>query len=85
MQNKNILTMIFNEIKCHINTSTGLVGGCILCTPCVRACVFSLWWDSGEFDTVVSVGVELVSPTMAYMVGDFFRVILWVSGGHEIF
>jgi len=26
--------MIFNEIKCHVNTSLGLVGGCI---PCVRA------------------------------------------------
>jgi len=21
--------MIFNEIKCHVNTSLGLVGGCI--------------------------------------------------------
>ena len=28
--------MIFNEIKCHVNTSLGLVGGCI--PPCVRAC-----------------------------------------------
>jgi len=27
--------MIFNEIKCHVNTSLGLVGGCI--RPCVRA------------------------------------------------
>jgi len=25
--------MIFNEIKCHVNTSLGLVGGCIPCTP----------------------------------------------------
>jgi len=31
--------MIFNEIKCHVNTSLGLVGGCIPCIPpCVRAC-----------------------------------------------
>ena len=28
--------MIFNEIKCHVNTSLGLVGRCI--PPCVRAC-----------------------------------------------
>jgi len=27
--------MSFNEIKCHVNTSLGLVGGCI--PPCVRA------------------------------------------------
>jgi len=27
--------MIFNEIKCHVNTPLGLVGGCI--SPCVRA------------------------------------------------
>jgi len=31
--------MILNEIKCHVNTSLGLVGGCIPCfPPCVRAC-----------------------------------------------
>ena len=30
--------MIFNEIKCHVNTSLGLVGGCWACIPpCVRA------------------------------------------------
>jgi len=29
--------MIFNEIKCHVNTSLGLVGGCIPCIlPCPR-------------------------------------------------
>jgi len=27
MQYKNILVMIFNKIKCHVNTSLGLVGG----------------------------------------------------------
>jgi len=27
VQYKNILAMIFNEIKCHVNTSLGLVGG----------------------------------------------------------
>jgi len=25
--------MIFNEIRCHVNTSLGLVGGCIPCIP----------------------------------------------------
>jgi len=35
---KIFLVMILNEIKCHVNTSLGLVGGCILCIPpCVRA------------------------------------------------
>jgi len=29
--------MIFNEIKCHINTSLGLVGGCIPFIPPVSA------------------------------------------------
>jgi len=29
--------MIFNEVKCHVNTSLGLVGGCIPCTPLVSA------------------------------------------------
>jgi len=27
--------------------------------------VFTLWWDSGQSGTAVSVGVELVSPNMA--------------------
>jgi len=32
--------MIFNEIKCHVNTSFGLLGGCIPCiAPWVRACL----------------------------------------------
>jgi len=35
--------MSFNEIKCHVNTSLGLVGGCIPCIPpCVRA------WSRGS-------------------------------------
>ena len=25
--------MTFNEIKCHVNTFLGLVGGCIPCIP----------------------------------------------------
>ena len=35
VQYKNVLAMIFNEIKCHVNTSLGPVGGCIPCTPLV--------------------------------------------------
>jgi len=33
--------MIFNEIKCHVNTFLGLVGGGMhpLHPPCVRACL----------------------------------------------
>ena len=27
------MAMIFNEIKCHVNTSLGLLGGCIPCIP----------------------------------------------------
>jgi len=27
VQYKNILAMIFDEIKCHVNTSLGLLGG----------------------------------------------------------
>jgi len=31
--------MIFNEIRCHVNTSLGLMGGCIPCIPpCVSVC-----------------------------------------------
>jgi len=26
---KTFLAMIFNEIKCHVNARSGLVGGCI--------------------------------------------------------
>ena len=34
--------MIFNEIKCHVNTSLGLVGEMHpLHPPCVRACIRS--------------------------------------------
>jgi len=29
--------MSFNEIKCHTNTSLGLVGGCTPCIPPVSA------------------------------------------------
>jgi len=34
---KVFLAMIFNEIKRHVNTSIGLVGGCIPCIPPVSA------------------------------------------------
>jgi len=31
VQYKSILAIFLNEIKCHMNTSFGLVGGCIPC------------------------------------------------------
>jgi len=34
---KTFLAMIFNEIKCHVNARSGLVGGCIPCIPPVSA------------------------------------------------
>jgi len=34
---KLFLAMIFNEIKGHVSTSLGLVGGCIPCIPPVSA------------------------------------------------
>jgi len=38
--------MIFNEIKCHVNTSLGLVGGCIPCfPPCFRAWRYRPLWE----------------------------------------
>jgi len=43
VQYKNILSMIFNEIKCHVNTSLGLVGRCI---PPVSAPVHSFCYPS---------------------------------------
>jgi len=37
---KIVLAMIFSEIKCHVNTCLGLVGGMHpLHPPCVRACI----------------------------------------------
>jgi len=38
VQYKNILATIFNEIKCHVNTSLGLLWG-DASPPCIRACV----------------------------------------------
>ena len=38
VQYKSIMAMTFNEIKCHVNTCLGLVGGMHpLHPPCVRA------------------------------------------------
>jgi len=49
VQYKNILAMIFNEIKCHVNTSLGLVGGCIPCIHSrVRACCLHLNYAKGD-------------------------------------
>jgi len=55
VQYKNTLAMIFNEIKCQVKTSLGLVGGCIPCIPpCVRACIGLVHfsdWKPGRFRT----------------------------------
>jgi len=49
--------MIFNEIKCHVNTSLGLVGGSIPCIPpCVRAC-------SQHRETISPLFADLSSAT----------------------
>jgi len=38
VQYQSILAMLFNEIKCHVNTSLGLVGGdASLASPPVSA------------------------------------------------
>jgi len=40
---KTFLAMSFNEIKCHVNTSLGLVGGASPeSPPCVRACLLGM-------------------------------------------
>jgi len=45
VQYKNIFAMIFNEIKCHVNTSLGLVGGMQgMHSPCVRAWLSRFVW-----------------------------------------
>jgi len=50
--------MIFNEIKCHINTSLDLVGGCI--PPCVRAwlCQKSIFHARFKQDDLVLFKLE---------------------------
>jgi len=41
--------MIFNELNCHVNTSLGLVGGCIPCIPplCPRLPGWS-WYENSR-------------------------------------
>jgi len=41
--------MILNEIKCHVNTSLGLVGGCIPCIAplCPRLAIVCYYFCSG--------------------------------------
>jgi len=40
---KIFLAMIFNEIECHVNTSLGLVGGCIPPVSAPDFCLDSLF------------------------------------------
>jgi len=47
VQYQSILAMLFNEIKCHVNTSLGLVGGdaspaSLLC-PRLLKCLILCW------------------------------------------
>jgi len=43
--------MIFNEIKCHVNTFLGLVGRCIpYISPCVCACDPPLYKTNRKHD-----------------------------------
>ena len=56
--------MIFNETKCRVNTSLGLVGGCIPCIPppCVRAwtsCAtpHSIYMDNAEEYWITARGI----------------------------
>jgi len=54
---KIVLAKIFNEIKCHVNTSLGLVGECIPCIPpCVRAC-FQVGYFIQELSFVTPVRI----------------------------
>ena len=49
--------MILNEIKCHVNTFLGLVGGCIPCIPpCLRA-----WSHPPEMQSVLLMPVKIIT------------------------
>jgi len=47
--------MIFNEIKCHVNTSLGLVGGCIPFIPPVSAPAH--WINVGQRQLTIFCGL----------------------------
>ena len=54
--------MIFNEIKCHFNTSLGLVGGMHpLHPPCARACQMYLYCTSLVFHIWLSGPLHLLN------------------------
>jgi len=60
VQYKSILAMILNEIKCHVNTSLGLVGGMHpLHPPCVRAWVWHLLFDFNLYTNVTGPKIFL--------------------------
>jgi len=58
--------MSFNEIKCHVNSSLGLVGGCIPCIPpCVRGCLcVPCYCDACLKSSALCVGVKTLHNTM---------------------
>ena len=48
--------MIFNEIKCRVNTSLGLVGG--MHPPCVRACMTDYCRNAYKCKTKLHKSIE---------------------------
>jgi len=66
VQYKNILAMIFNEIKCHVNTSLGLVGRMHplhppLCPPLVTNCAKTSHLSSTRY--VISLRGNMIKCT----------------------
>jgi len=54
--------MIFNEIKCHINTSLGLVGGCIPFIPPVSALGIKSacdYWQSKAHKIIQTIEIQV--------------------------
>jgi len=55
--------MSFNEIKCHVNTSLGLVGGMLPCTPPVSAPVHSMVRSTSD---IAHIGQHLQDMHIKY-------------------
>jgi len=55
--------MIFNEIKCHVNTSLVLVGGCI---PCILAMAYVLLFFSRENFPFLDISFCMFKPVCTF-------------------
>ena len=68
VQYKSIMAMIFNEIKCYVNTSLGLVGGCIPCIPplCPRLTAVPLRYHGFNPSNVVKVASIIASRSRRF-------------------